>query len=45
MDVNKMILFAASVLPLVCTPGPDLLYIASQGLAGGRASALRANAV
>ena|SRR5215813_2112171 len=44
MDVTKLILFAATVLPLVCTPGPDLMYIAAQALAGGRAGALRANA-
>jgi threonine/homoserine/homoserine lactone efflux protein len=43
MDTAKMTLFAATVFPLVCTPGPDLLYIASQALAGGRAGALRAN--
>lgn len=44
MDATKSILFAATVLPLVCTPGPDLLYIAAQALAGGRTAALRANA-
>lgn len=44
MDSAKVLLFAATVLPLVCTPGPDLLYIAAQALAGGRKSALRANA-
>ena len=30
--------------PLVCTPSPDLLFIAAQALAGGHKSALRANA-
>ena len=44
MDYAKMLLFAATVLPLVCTPGPDLLFIAAQALAGGQRSALRANA-
>jgi threonine/homoserine/homoserine lactone efflux protein len=44
MDANKSIVFAATVLPLVCTPGPDLIYIAAQALAGGRPAALRANA-
>jgi len=44
MDSARVLLFAATVLPLVCTPGPDLLYIAAQALAGGRAGALRANA-
>ena len=23
---SKMLLFAGTVLPLVCTPGPDLLF-------------------
>jgi threonine/homoserine/homoserine lactone efflux protein len=44
MDTTKSIVFAATVLPLVCTPGPDLIYVAAQALAGGRAAALRANA-
>jgi threonine/homoserine/homoserine lactone efflux protein len=44
MDPARLMLFAATVLPLVFTPGPDLLYIAAQALAGGRAGALRANA-
>ena len=44
MDATKSIVFAATVLPLVCTPGPDLIYIAAQALAGGRTAALRANA-
>jgi threonine/homoserine/homoserine lactone efflux protein len=44
MDTTKSILFAATVLPLVCTPGPDPIYIAAQALAGGRRAALRANA-
>jgi threonine/homoserine/homoserine lactone efflux protein len=44
MDLSKLLLFSATVLPLVCTPGPDLLFIAAQALAGGHNSALRANA-
>ncbi|MDI4236502.1 LysE family translocator [Bradyrhizobium sp. Arg237L] len=44
MDATKSVVFAATVLPLVCTPGPDLIYIAAQALAGGRTAALRANA-
>ncbi|KRR11261.1 amino acid transporter [Bradyrhizobium jicamae] len=43
MDMTKSIVFAATVLPLVCTPGPDLIYIVAQALAGGRTAALRAN--
>src|SRR5262245_1462015 len=42
MPSRSAMLFAATVIPLVCTPGPDLLYIAAQALAGGRASAGRA---
>jgi threonine/homoserine/homoserine lactone efflux protein len=44
METIKSIVFAATVLPLVCTPGPDLIYIVAQALAGGRPAALRANA-
>jgi threonine/homoserine/homoserine lactone efflux protein len=44
MDATRSIGFAATVLPLVCTPGPDLIYIAAQALTGGRKAALRANA-
>jgi threonine/homoserine/homoserine lactone efflux protein len=44
MNATKSIMFAATVLPLVCTPGPDLIYIAAQALTGGRKAALRANA-
>jgi threonine/homoserine/homoserine lactone efflux protein len=44
MDATRSIVFAATVLPLVCTPGPDLIYIAAQALAGGRRAAFRANA-
>ena len=38
-----MLVFAATVLPLVCTPGPDILFVASQGLSGGPRAAMRAN--
>lgn len=44
MEVSKLFLFAVTVLPLVCTPGPDLFFIAAQGLSGGRGAAARANA-
>ena len=44
MDYPKLWLFAITVLPLVCTPGPDILFITAQALAGGHKSALRANA-
>lgn len=38
-----MLVFAATVMPLVCTPGPDILFIASQGMSGGPRAAMRAN--
>jgi threonine/homoserine/homoserine lactone efflux protein len=38
-----MLVFAATVMPLVCTPGPDILFVASQGLSGGTGAAMRAN--
>lgn len=44
MDYSTLLLFAITVLPLVCTPGPDLLFVAAQALTGGRRGALRANA-
>lgn len=33
MEFNTLLLFALTVLPLICTPGPDILFISSQGLA------------
>jgi threonine/homoserine/homoserine lactone efflux protein len=44
MDTSTTILFGASVLPLICTPGPDMLLVASQSLSGGARSGLRATA-
>jgi len=43
MQPATMLVFAATVLPLVCTPGPDTLFVASQGLSGGPRAAMRAN--
>ena len=40
---GTMLVFAATVMPLVCTPGPDILFVASQGLSGGTTAAMRAN--
>lgn len=34
MDTHTLLLFAATVLPLIAVPGPDMLYIASQAVAG-----------
>lgn len=44
MDISTLLMFAAAVLPLIFTPGPDLLFVASQALTGGYRSAVRANA-
>lgn len=43
MELHTLLLFAATVVPLVCTPGPDLLFISAQGLSGGANAALKAN--
>lgn len=37
-------LFSAAVLPLVCTPGPDILFIAAQAVSRGVRAGLRATA-
>ena len=42
MEVKALILFFLTVLPLICTPGPDILFTASQGISKGRLAALRA---
>lgn len=39
-----MLLFFATVLPLICTPGPDMLFIASQAISGDASAGLRATA-
>lgn len=43
VETSTLLMFAFAVLPLVCTPGPDLLFIASQAVTGGHRSAMRAN--
>ncbi|AKJ27119.1 LysE family translocator [Caldimonas brevitalea] len=43
MQTGTLLIFAMTVLPLVCTPGPDILFVASQGLSGGTSAAMRAN--
>jgi len=43
MHLGTMLVFAATVLPLVCTPGPDILFVASQGMSAGTGAAMRAN--
>ena len=42
MSWETLLLFSITVIPLICTPGPDIIYTVSQGLSKGRASALRA---
>ncbi|MGW4378332.1 LysE family translocator [Kitasatospora sp. NPDC004531] len=42
MDPHTLLLFLGVDLLLVCTPGPDWLYIAARGLGQGRAAALTA---
>lgn len=44
MDLHTALLFCATVFPLICTPGPDMLFVASQSLGGGAAAGLRATA-
>lgn len=44
MDTSATILFGATVLPLICTPGPDMLLVASRSLSGGARSGLSATA-
>ncbi|NLR95941.1 LysE family translocator [Rhizobium sp. P38BS-XIX] len=44
MEHTNLLLFAATVLPLICTPGPDMLFVASQAMSGGLAPGLRSTA-
>ena len=44
MQTMTLILFAATVLPLILTPGPDMLFVASQALSGGAGAGLRGTA-
>lgn len=44
MDTSTFFLFSAAVLPLVCSPGPDILFVASQAVSAGTAAGLRATA-
>ncbi|MHC1550454.1 LysE family translocator [Phyllobacterium sp. K27] len=44
MEFQTIALFTATVLPLICTPGPDMLFIASQAVSTGAAAGLRATA-
>jgi threonine/homoserine/homoserine lactone efflux protein len=44
MATATLLLFAATVLPLICTPGPDMLFITAQTLSRGAGAGLRATA-
>ncbi|MDL2407818.1 LysE family translocator [Rhizobium calliandrae] len=44
MENTTLLLFAATVLPLICTPGPDMLFVASQSLSAGASAGLRSTA-
>jgi threonine/homoserine/homoserine lactone efflux protein len=44
MEFWTALLFAATVLPLICTPGPDMLFVASQTLSDGTTAGLRSTA-
>ena len=44
MNPTSILLFAATVLPLICTPGPDMLFIASQAISGDASAGRRATA-
>lgn len=42
LDLHVFFLFTLTVVPLVCTPGPDLLFVTSQGVSGGALAAAKA---
>jgi len=42
MSLGTLFLFFLTVFPLICTPGPDILFTASKGLLNGRSAALNA---
>lgn len=41
MDFKTGLLFFLTVFPLICTPGPDILFTASQGVTRGQVAAIR----
>ncbi len=42
MELKTAMLFFLSVFPLICTPGPAILFTASQGVTRGQLAAIRA---
>jgi len=41
MTWENVLLFTITVLPLICTPGPDIMFAVSQGLSNGRSAVIR----
>ncbi|MGH7004733.1 MAG: LysE family translocator, partial [Alphaproteobacteria bacterium] len=41
METHTLVLFTVTVLPLICTPGPDMLFVTSQAISGGTMAGLR----
>lgn len=37
MELATLALFVATVLPLICTPGPDMLFVTAQAVSGSNA--------
>lgn len=44
VSFGTLMLFLATIIPLVCTPGPDILFVSSQSLVSGRRGAVFATA-
>lgn len=44
MPLHTLFIFAVTVMPIVVAPGPDILFITSNGIASGRSAALRGTA-
>jgi threonine/homoserine/homoserine lactone efflux protein len=44
ISFGTLVLFLATIMPLVCTPGPDILFVSSQSLVSGRRGAALATA-
>jgi threonine/homoserine/homoserine lactone efflux protein len=42
MELTTLLLFSATVVPLICTPGLDMMFISSQALSAGLGGGLRA---
>jgi threonine/homoserine/homoserine lactone efflux protein len=40
MQESQVLLFCATALPIILTPGPDIIYIITRGIGQGRSSAL-----